>query len=165
VKEILVQEGQRVHKGLNADADQQCLYRRGDGGSRLIAKKIVLARLDAEISGAASFLVPPDLAPEIATTEIGMFNSARSSSNRLESLMNRRAGGRRSGFAAGAADQPARRAAGDGPVGQARRIPGPISGAGAGQAGGADVACGPGWPTWRKIAIFCGVSESAAREI
>lgn len=99
VKEILVQEGQRVHKGQalmrisNAYTGAAMVNAKTD----VIAKKIMLARLDAEISGAASFLVPPDLAaqaPEIATTEIGMFNSRRAQRQQQVGIIDEQARGR-----------------------------------------------------------------------
>jgi len=82
VKEILVDEGQRVNKGQvptrisNASTGAAIESARTD----LVAKRIILARLDAEISGAGSFVPPPDLArqaPEIAASEAGVFASRR----------------------------------------------------------------------------------------
>lgn len=82
VKEILVQEGQRVRKGQvlirisNAVTGADMQNARTD----VVAKRLMLARLDAEISGAASFVPPADLAsqaPEIAASEVGMFTSRR----------------------------------------------------------------------------------------
>ena len=99
VKEILVQEGQRVHKGQvlmrisNAYTGAAMQNARTD----VIAKKIVLSRLDAEISGAASFIVPPDLAaqaPDIAATEIGMFNSRRAQRQQQVGIIDEQARGR-----------------------------------------------------------------------
>jgi adhesin transport system membrane fusion protein len=82
VKEILVLEGQRVNKGQvlmrisNASTGAAIESARTD----LVAKRIILARLEAEISGVGSFEVPPDLArqaPEIAIGEAGLFASRR----------------------------------------------------------------------------------------
>jgi len=82
VREILVQEGQSVHKDqvlmriANASTGAAMENARTD----LVAKRIMLARLDAEISGAPTFTPPADLAaqaPEIAMSEVGLFNSSR----------------------------------------------------------------------------------------
>lgn len=82
VKEILVEEGQRVARGQvlmrisNASTGAAIESARTD----LVSKRIILARLDAEISGAGSFVPPADLArqaPEIAASEAGLFASRR----------------------------------------------------------------------------------------
>lgn len=82
VKEILVHEGQRVRKGqvllriANAVTGADIQNARTDA----IAKRLMLARLEAEISGASFFEPPQDLvnqAPEIAASEVGMFTSRR----------------------------------------------------------------------------------------
>lgn len=82
VKQILVQEGQRVRKGQvllrveNAYTGAEFQNARTD----VVAKKIALARMDAEVSGASDFIVPTDLArqaPEIAASEVGLFRSRR----------------------------------------------------------------------------------------
>ncbi len=82
VKEILVSEGQRVRRGQvlmrisNASTGAAIESARTD----LVAKRIMLARLDAEISGAGSFTPPLELAaqaPEIAASEAGLFASRR----------------------------------------------------------------------------------------
>lgn len=80
VKQILVQEGQRVHKGevlmriVNAYTGAEFENAR----TEVVAKKITLARMDAEVSGARDFIVPADLAkqaPEIAASEVALFHS------------------------------------------------------------------------------------------
>lgn len=82
VQQILVQEGQHVRKGEvllrveNAYTGAEYQNARTD----VVAKKITLARMDAEVSGAADFVVPADLArqaPEIAASEVGLFRSRR----------------------------------------------------------------------------------------
>lgn len=82
VKAILVQEGQRVFKGQvllrisNAYTGAAMENARTDS----VAKRIILARLDAEIAGAPSFTPPAELtrqAPDIAASEVGLFNSRR----------------------------------------------------------------------------------------
>lgn len=82
VKQILVQEGQRVRKGQvllrieNAYTGAEYQNARTD----VVAKKIALARMDAEVSGASDFVVPEDFArqaPEIAASEVGLFRSRR----------------------------------------------------------------------------------------
>lgn len=80
VKQILVNEGQRVRKGQvllrveNAYTGAELENARTD----VVAKKIALARMDAEVAGARSFSVPADLeqqAPEIAASEVSLFYS------------------------------------------------------------------------------------------
>lgn len=82
VKQILVQEGQRVFKGQvllrisNAYTGAAMENARTD----VVAKRIMLARLEAEIAGAPGFSPPPDLArqaPDIAASEVQLFNSRR----------------------------------------------------------------------------------------
>lgn len=82
VKEILVQEGQRVRRGQvlmrieNAYTGAEYENARTD----VIAKKITLARMDAQVSGASDFIVPEALAravPEIAASEVALFHSWR----------------------------------------------------------------------------------------
>lgn len=82
VKEILVREGQRVRKGQvlmrveNAYTGAEYQNARTD----VVAKKITLARMDAEVSGAPDFVVPDELArqaPEIAASEVSLFRSRR----------------------------------------------------------------------------------------
>jgi membrane fusion protein, adhesin transport system len=82
VSDILVSEGQQVRKGdvlvriSNADTGAAMQTVQTD----VVAKRIILARLDAEISGAATFRAPPEMvaqAPEIAASEEGLFQSRR----------------------------------------------------------------------------------------
>lgn len=82
VRQILVQEGDHVRKGQvllrveNAYTGAEFQNARTD----VIARKITLARMEAEVSGAADFIVPADLArqvPEIAASEVGLFRSRR----------------------------------------------------------------------------------------
>lgn len=82
VQQILVREGQRVRKGqviariANAYTGAEYQNARTD----VVAKKISLARMDAEVNGASTFTVPADLArlaPDIAASEVALFNSRR----------------------------------------------------------------------------------------
>ncbi len=96
VKEILVQEGQRVFKGQvlmrisNAYTGAAMENARTD----VVAKRIMLARLDAEIAGAPGFDVPPDLArqaPDIAASEVALFNSRRAQRMQQTGIINEQA--------------------------------------------------------------------------
>ncbi len=82
VRQILVREGDRVEKGqllmriANAYTGAEYENARTD----VIAKKISLARMEAEVSGAGTFVVPEELAraaPGIAASEVALFNSRR----------------------------------------------------------------------------------------
>ncbi|MDE2404216.1 MAG: HlyD family type I secretion periplasmic adaptor subunit [Sphingomonadales bacterium] len=80
IQQILVQEGERVRKG-------QLLMRVDNvttgaefatGQTDVVAKRITLARLEAEIGGAGTFAVPADLArqaPDLAHGEEALFRS------------------------------------------------------------------------------------------
>ena len=82
VKQLLVREGQHVHKGdillrlSNAQSSAELNNARTD----VVAKQIAIARLEAEANGATSFKTPEDLArlaPDIAASEEAFFRSRR----------------------------------------------------------------------------------------
>ena len=99
VKQILVQEGQRVFKGQvllrisNAYTGAAMENARTD----VVAKRIMLARLDAEIAGAPTFNPPADLArqaPDIAASEVALFNSRRAQRMQQTGIIDEQARGR-----------------------------------------------------------------------
>jgi adhesin transport system membrane fusion protein len=100
IERLLVQEGQRVRKGevlmqINNEftsADYQ------NARTEVVAKRIALARMDAEVSGATSFSVPEALAavaPEIARSEEALFYSRRSQLGNEAGIMDEQARARR----------------------------------------------------------------------
>ena len=108
VKRLLVEEGQRVRKGqvlielsnefTSADAQ--------NAHTDVIAKKIALARADAEIAGAGDFHAPADLAelaPAIAASEEALFHSRRAQMGQSSSIMAEQGRARRADIAASAA--------------------------------------------------------------
>ncbi|RYD26642.1 MAG: HlyD family type I secretion periplasmic adaptor subunit [Lysobacteraceae bacterium] len=108
VKRLLVEEGQRVRKGqvllelsnefTSADAQ--------NARTDVVAKKIALARADAEIAGAADFHAPADLAelaPAIAASEEALFHSRRAQMGQSSSIMAEQGRARRADIAASAA--------------------------------------------------------------
>ncbi|MBU6265906.1 MAG: HlyD family type I secretion periplasmic adaptor subunit [Sphingomonadales bacterium] len=92
VEAILVREGQRVRKG-------QVLLRLGNAATgaefetahtELVAKKIALARMDAELAGAGGFATPAALAkqaPDIAAREEALFSSRRAQRAQASSII------------------------------------------------------------------------------
>jgi adhesin transport system membrane fusion protein len=108
VKRLLVEEGQRVRKGqvllqlsnefTSADAH--------NARTDVVAKKIALARADAEIAGAADFHAPAELAaiaPAIAASEEVLFHSRRAQMGQSSSIMAEQGRARRADIAASAA--------------------------------------------------------------
>ena len=108
VKRLLVEEGQRVRKGqvllqlsnefTSADAQ--------NARTDVVAKKIALARADAEIAGAGDFHAPADLAalaPAIAASEEALFHSRRAQMGQSSSIMAEQGRARRADIAASAA--------------------------------------------------------------
>ncbi|MBC2667980.1 HlyD family type I secretion periplasmic adaptor subunit [Novosphingobium piscinae] len=96
VKEILVQEGQRVFKGqvmlriANAYTGAAMENARTD----VVAKRIMLARLEAEIAGSLTFMPPEELArqaPDIAASEVALFNSRRAQRMQQTGIINEQA--------------------------------------------------------------------------
>lgn len=81
-QEILVREGQRVRKGQVLLRIQNAYTGAELENSRteVVAKKIALARMEAEVKGASTFATPLDLAeqaPDIAASEENLFLSRR----------------------------------------------------------------------------------------
>jgi adhesin transport system membrane fusion protein len=108
VERLLVEEGQRVRKGqvllqlsnefTSADAQ--------NARTDVVAKKIALARADAEIAGAADFHAPAELAaiaPAIAASEEVLFHSRRAQMGQSSSIMAEQGRARRADIAASAA--------------------------------------------------------------
>lgn len=100
VQQILVHEGQRVRKGqvLMRLANVTTGAEFATSQTDVIAKKITLARMDAEISGASSFVVPEELAkavPDIAHGEEALFNSRRAQRSQQAGIISEQARGRR----------------------------------------------------------------------
>ena len=104
IERLLVREGQRVFKGqvlmhVNnqfTSADYQ------NARTEVVAKRIALARMEAEVRGASSFTVAPDLAqiaPEIALSEEALFYSRRSQIGNESGIMDQQARARRAEIA------------------------------------------------------------------
>lgn len=96
VSEILVHEGQRVAKGqlLMRIANAYTGAEYQNARTEVVAKKISLARMEAEVSGASSFVVPADLAraaPEIAASEEAFFNSRRAQRGQQTGIIDQQA--------------------------------------------------------------------------
>ncbi len=104
VQAILVQEGQRVRRGqvlfriasaaLNAEYE--------NARAEMLAKRITLARMDAEIAGAPGFAVPADLAaqaPEAAAREVTLFASRRAQRGQQTGIIDEQARARRADIA------------------------------------------------------------------
>ncbi|MEY2944047.1 MAG: hypothetical protein RLY97_2061 [Pseudomonadota bacterium] len=100
IQQILVTEGQRVKKGqvlfrlANASTGAEFASAQTD----LVAKKISLARMDAQIAGFTSFTVPADLvkqAPDIAAAEVALFNSQRDQRSQQSGIIGEQAQVRR----------------------------------------------------------------------
>jgi len=80
VDRLLVQEGERVHKGqvLMNVTNQFTSAEFENARTDVVAKRISLARMDAEVAGARSFTVPEEFAkqaPDIASSEEALFYS------------------------------------------------------------------------------------------
>lgn len=83
IAEVLVTEGARVEAGqvLMRITDQFTTADAANARTDVVSRQIRLARLEAEIAGAASFAVDPALAlqaPHIAESETGLFVARRS---------------------------------------------------------------------------------------
>lgn len=100
VRQILVREGQRVRKGEvlmrveNAYTGAEFQNARTD----VVAKKISLARMEAEVNGAPDFVVPEALAkqaPEIAASEVSLFHSRRAQRGQETGIIDEQARGHR----------------------------------------------------------------------
>jgi adhesin transport system membrane fusion protein len=86
VSEILVREGQRVKRGdvLMRLSNQFTNAELSNAQTDVVARRIALARMDAESRGASSFTAPAELArlaPSIAASEEALFSSRRSQVN------------------------------------------------------------------------------------
>ena len=92
VKRILVEEGQRVRKGqvLLQLSNEFTAADAQNAQTDVVAKKIALARMDAEVAGAGDFSAPADLAklaPAIAASEEALFHSRRAQMGQSSSIM------------------------------------------------------------------------------
>lgn len=101
VEQLLVHEGQRVRKGdvLMRISNQFTSADFNNARTDVVAKKIALARMEAEVSGARSFSVPKDLAdvaPDIASSEEALFYSRINQYGQESGIMNEQARARRS---------------------------------------------------------------------
>lgn len=100
VSQLLVQEGQRVTKGqvLLRISNQFTSADFENARTDVTAKRIALARMDAEVNGARSFKVPEELArlaPEIARSEEALFYSRVSQLGNETGIMAEQARARR----------------------------------------------------------------------
>ncbi|WP_375420119.1 HlyD family type I secretion periplasmic adaptor subunit [uncultured Sphingomonas sp.] len=108
VKRLLVEEGQRVRKGqvLLQLSNEFTSADARNARTDVVAKKIALARADAEIAGAADFHAPAELAaiaPAIAASEEVLFHSRRAQMGQSSSIMAEQGRARRADIAASAA--------------------------------------------------------------
>jgi membrane fusion protein, adhesin transport system len=108
VKGLLVEEGQRVRKGqvLLQLSNEFTAADAENAQTDVVAKKIALARMDAEIAGAGDFHAPADLAavvPAIAASEEALFHSRRAQLGQSSSIMAEQGRGHRAEIAASAA--------------------------------------------------------------
>jgi len=100
VKEILIREGMRVRKG-QVLLRVENAYTGAEYENALTdvtAKKIALARMEAEVSGARDFVVPEDLAdqaPEIAASEVSLFHSRRAQRGQAAGIIDEQSRARR----------------------------------------------------------------------
>lgn len=100
VKQLLVQEGERVRKGqvLMRVTNQTTIADFQNARTDVVAKRIALARMDAEVSGTGSFTVPDELrdaAPEIAASEEALFYSTRNQRGQETGIIDEQARARR----------------------------------------------------------------------
>lgn len=104
VKQILVREGQFVHKGdiLLRLTNQQSNAELNNAATDVTAKNIAILRLEAEASGASSFTTPADLAarsPDIARSEEAFFRSNHNDIQQQLSVFDRQIQGYRAEIA------------------------------------------------------------------
>ena len=104
VQQILVQEGQRVEKGqiLMLVKNQITASDLENARIDVTAKKIMLARMDAEVGGARYFVTPPALAalaPEIARSEEALFASRIQQRGSVDGIANGEANAKRAQLA------------------------------------------------------------------
>jgi len=98
VEAILVREGQRVSKGqvLLRLANAATAAEFDTARTEVAAKKIALARMDAELAGAGRFVTPAELAkqaPDIAAREEALFVSRRAQRAQAASIIAEQARG------------------------------------------------------------------------
>jgi adhesin transport system membrane fusion protein len=96
VAKLLVHEGQRVRKGdiLMHVTNQSTSADFENARTDVVAKRIALARMDAEVAGASSFTVPDDwrkAAPEIAASEEALFYSTRNQRGQESDIVDQQA--------------------------------------------------------------------------
>jgi adhesin transport system membrane fusion protein len=108
VKRILIEEGQRVRKGqvLLQLSNEFTAADAQNAQTDVVAKKIALARMDAEVAGARDFRAPAELAklaPAIAASEEALFHSRRAQMGQSSSIMAEQGRGHRAEIAASAA--------------------------------------------------------------
>lgn len=100
LQKIMVQEGQRVRKGqvLMLITNQFTRADFENAQTEVTAKRIALARMDAEVAGARSFDAPADLAaiaPDIAASEEALFYSRQAQMGSASGIVNEQARARR----------------------------------------------------------------------
>jgi membrane fusion protein, adhesin transport system len=104
VNDLLVSEGQRVRKGqiLMRVTNQFTTADLENARTDVVAKRIALARMDAEVSGASNFTVPAELAeaaPDIAASEEALFYSSRNQRGQETGIISEQARARRAEIA------------------------------------------------------------------
>ena len=104
VQRLLVTEGERVRKGqiLMNVTNQFTSADYENARTDVVAKRIALARMDAEVAGARSFTVPKELAeiaPDIAASEEALFYSRVNQRGQESGIMNEQASARRAELA------------------------------------------------------------------
>lgn len=104
VKRLLVQEGERVRKGqvLMHVSNEFTSAEFSNARTDVTAKRIALARMDAEVAGATSFSVPEDLrkaAPDIAASEEALFYSRVNQRGQETGIIGEQASARRAELA------------------------------------------------------------------
>jgi adhesin transport system membrane fusion protein len=100
VTQILVREGMRVNKGqiLMRVANAYTGAEFENARTEVVAKKIALARMEAEVSGARRFVVPAELAalaPDIAASEASLFLSRQAQRGQQTGIIDEQARARR----------------------------------------------------------------------
>lgn len=100
VQKLFVQEGERVRKGqiLMRVTNQSTSADFENARTDVVAKRIALARMDAQVSGASDFTVPEQwakAAPEIAASEVALFYSTRNQRGQESGIIDEQARARR----------------------------------------------------------------------
>ena len=104
LQELLVQEGQRVRKGqvLMRVNNSFTAAELENAQTDVIAKRIALARMDAEVGGAREFKAPEELAmiaPDIAAAEEALFYSRTAQRGQESGIANEQASAKRAELA------------------------------------------------------------------